>query len=650
VVFGGNVNGKLRRAKIGITLAVTSVVMMLGFNNCQGDGALDLNSQAPGGGGLNSGSVDDVTGTLCEQDIKRFYSRAWLGFLKTQCAACHTDGPGKGRFTSNNINEAFDEFMMIGQDKVAKNATSPNHNPPATGTHHFMEVNEMKVDYLQALDKYAACSGDSSVIPVEPPIERITLFSAEKDIGALIENTPINQVRTLTWDINTEIYSLSDAQEIPDIPGAGTISIQIGRYKNSAGNTYYSFFNPTLSGNTVDMNIVGIFIRMNGILLNYPTTFSFVDAKLQDMADKKPAGTQSELISTGSIVAPKIISPSDKISLQFIEIKSITLPPPPLPNPVNFVVRDSGGVPSFSSVPILVQPQVDPNFRYDRPMEMEFEIGLQRPADDTVTVTFSDISEMCGLNYGLANDNLQQSMRRLSATCEAQVFTQICAGRSDCNATTSTARNEFAFMRARSVQGAVYRRFDWDYRIDNRSVSFSPGQQFAKVKVYLSTNIRRTFNVPLSFPASVSPTAGEANRLLTLRLESVTGEGVMGTNVNANLVVRKHNNPVPPSAPPGEPSILRYQDMMSSVGVLELNCVKCHNSDDNAGSYDMTNFELMVQNGVLKPGGSLFDSEMYTRMTKDFGNLAKPMPNDGFMVSSEVDKVKRWIEAGAPNN
>ena len=96
-------NGKLKRVLIGFLLASSSLVLMLAFNNCKGEQAINLGSEAAPKDGSFSGSMDEVTGTLCEQDIKRFYSRNWHNFTKTNCASCHSNGPGKGRFANANV-------------------------------------------------------------------------------------------------------------------------------------------------------------------------------------------------------------------------------------------------------------------------------------------------------------------------------------------------------------------------------------------------------------------------------------------------------------------------------------------------------------------------------------------------------------------
>ena len=571
--------------------------MLLGFNNCQAtkDSALNLepdtaNSLTPAEG------IDGVTGTLCEQDIKRNFGRSWYEFARTNCATCHANGPGKGRFANSNINTAYDEFMLIGFDKVGKNATNPNHNPPFTGTQHFMEINSYKVEWLKSLENYSVCSGDYSVAPTEPQIDKISISTTEKNIGLTADNT----TKTLTWTINTEVKRQAGKPgNDPNIPG-GLFSISVGRYKNTAGASYYTFFSPTLNGQTVDVNVNGLFISVNGLLLRYPSTFSFLNVdirKIQDIVGDNKA----TLISGGSLVAPKFVVPSDTISVSFIEMKQITMLPPPPPNYLNITSAKTnivGAAETFKDI----------------------TLSLSRPAEEPIVVSLSENSDLCGSIFSFANDNSPGSMRKLSATCMPTVFAAVCA-------TGTCSDPVLTYGRSRSVQGSTFNRFDWDHKVPNLNVTFMSGEQTKTIRIDFSTNIRK-----------------EVNRVLTMEVTSINGAGVLGTDIAAHFAVRKYNNP------DANVGIQRYSELMDRrFGILGLNCVKCHNSDTNAGGYDMTNYDLMVSRGVLVPLVPN-TSKMYFRMNPSLGNLSKPMPLDGFRPLDQVLEIEKWILDGAKNN
>jgi hypothetical protein len=587
----------MNRTYVNVGLAGLGLVLLLGFNNCQAtkDSALNLetdtaNSLTPAEG------IDGVTGTLCEQDIKRSFGRSWYEFSRTNCATCHATGPGKGRFASSNINTAYDEFMLIGFDKVGKNATNPNHNPPFTGTQHFMEINSYKVEWLKNLEKYSVCSGDYSVAPTEPQIDKISISSTEKEIGL----TADNQTKVISWTINNDIKRQAGKPgNDPNIPG-GVFSISVGRYKNSAGATYYTFFSPTLNGQTVDVNVNGLFVSLNGLLLKYPSTFSFLNVdvrKIQDIV----GDNKSTLVSGGSLVAPKYVVPGDTLSVSFIDLKQISLPPPPEPNYLNI---------SSSNTNIIGTGET---FK-------DITLSLTRPAEEPIVVSMSENTDLCGTNFTITNDNSPGSMKKLGTGCLPSVYAAICPG-GGCSDEVLT------YGRSRSNIGSTFNRFDWDHKFTNLNVTFMSGEQTKTIRIDFSTNIRK-----------------EVNRVLTMEVSSINGAGLLGPNITTHFAVRKYNNP------DSTPGVQRYSELMDRrFGILGLNCVKCHNSTDNAGGYDMTNYDMMVTNGVLVPSVPTA-SKMYFRMNPSLGNLAKPMPLDGFRPLDQVIEIEKWILDGAKNN
>ena len=590
-------NGRINRTYINFGLAGLGLILLLGFNNCQATKDQAINLETDTSSSLTPAQgIDGVTGTLCEQDIKRNFGRSWWGFTRTNCATCHANGPGKGRFATPNINLAYDEFMLSGFDKVGKNATNPNHNPPFTGTQHFMEINSYKVEWLKALENYSVCSGDYSVAPTEPQIDKISISSSEKVIGL----TADNQTKVIAWTINNDIKRLAGKPgNNPNIPG-GVFSISVGRYKNTAGATYYTFFSPTLDGQTVDVNFNGLFISLNGLLLKYPSTFSFLKVdvrKIQDIV----GDNKSTLVSGGSLVAPKFVVPGDTISVSFIDLKQIVMLPPPPPNYLNITSSKTNVI------------GVGETFK-------DITLSLSRPAEEPIVVSMSENSDLCGTGFTFTNDNVPGSMKKLGAQCMPDVFAAICAA-GNCSDAVLT------YGRSRSVQGSTFNRFDWDHKAPNLNVTFMSGEITKTIRIEFSTNTRK-----------------EVNRVLTMEVTSINGAGVLGSNIATHFAVRKYNNPE------ANLGVQRYSELMDRrFGILGLNCVKCHNSDTNAGGYDMTNYDLMVSRGVLVPSVPN-TSKMYFRMNPTLGNLSKPMPLDGFRPLDQVIEIEKWILDGAKNN
>lgn len=570
-----------------ISVTISFVVIAIFFNNCKGssEGALDLKSLTDSG---SSAGGAGSTG-LCEQDLKNLYARGWQTFLKTNCAICHSNGPGKGRFANSDLNVAFTDFMQVGFTKVAGNAVNPTHNPPYTGVQHTEAVNSLKVEWQNGLLENAKCSGDNSQLPTETQAQKITLKTTELAVGLTTEGSK----KELTWVINSDLTRIKGAEALPNIPG-GKISITVTRLKNSSGATYYDFSIPTLFDASVDTRIQGIFINMNGFLLGYPTTFSYIDKNIRKGSKDDISG----LISIGTLVAPKAILPTDTISLSFINITSIALPDAPPPITVNLATGKNIVVPKGTDF-------------------MDVTMMLSAPAQEPVVVTLTENNDLCGTAATYTNSNTL--FKTISPTCLPDVYNTVCPGGS-----CPTVAKDFG--RAKSVVGTTWNRFDWDYKFPINSVTFGIGDSSKTVRVYFSKNTRN-----------------EKNRLLTLDIASVLGSVVIGNNKTSNFIINKFDNPIPSG------NVLTLSELMNeSAGILGQNCVKCHNSATIAGGYDMTDYDWMIRNRVVVPND--VNSKMYVRMHDSGNTLIKPMPFDGFLPTPQVLEVERWLLSGALNN
>ncbi len=573
-------------------LGLSFTVLVLFFNNCKGNSEAALNLDTANGivGGAGG------TGTLCEQDIKNLYARGWQDFLKTNCTVCHANGPGKGRFANADLEIAYGDFQSIGYTKVASNAVNSSHNPPYSGVQHTQIVNELKVEWQKGLQDYAVCTGDSSNLPVESQIEKISLKTISKVIGAAADGvaTPI------VFDLNTELNRIKGTTPLASLPG-GKFVIYVTRLKNAGGFTYYTFSRPKIYGSTVDAQIEGIFVNVNGFLLNYPTTFSFVNKGIRAGSTNASVTDVSGLISTGSLVAPKVILPTDSMSVSFIDIKKVTLPPPPPPNTVSI----AGGRSVF----------VTPGTSY-----VDLTLTLSAPAEEPILVTVAENMDLCGTAGTAANSNTL--FKTVSDTCLPEVYSAMCPG-GNCPA----AAKDFGRARIVLPTGNTYNRYDWDYKFSGASANFSINESAKTIRVYFSKNIRQ-----------------EKNRVLTFDIASVLGTVNLGANPKVNYIISKYNNPTP------DPDVLTFSQLMNpQSGILGQNCVKCHNSLDNAGGYDMTDHQMMLDRRVLIPRD--VNSKMYVRMHPNPEFLNKPMPQDGFLQDgNKILEVEKWIMQGALDN
>jgi len=195
--------------------------------------------------------------------------------------------------------------------------------------------------------------------------------------------------------------------------------------------------------------------------------------------------------------------------------------------------------------------------------------------------------------------------------------------------TLSTTGNENMANIAKGLTDATgRRRFNWDYKITSSlSVTFLPGDTTKFVDIIFSDDLR-----------------DEVDKTLTLTLTDPFG-GTVGTNKNLVLTIPDYNSPNVGS--------VTFAQLMSTGGILEMNCVRCHNSIDRQGGYDMTDYQEMVSKGVIIPGDLTPNNhKMYRRMNPDApdAGLITPMPLDGFLTQDLTLIVEDWIKAGAKNN
>jgi hypothetical protein len=183
-----------------------------------------------------------------------------------------------------------------------------------------------------------------------------------------------------------------------------------------------------------------------------------------------------------------------------------------------------------------------------------------------------------------------------------------------------------------SVLGIGQNRFDWDYKIDpttSTSLNLPANVKTASINIIFSDDHR-----------------ADVDKVLRLELGTPLG-AVIGANSALRIALPNYNPPHTGTAP------TFAQLMNPKSGVLGVNCVKCHNSVQRQGGYDMTDYQDMVNRGIIVPGDRVAeDHKMYRRMNADSPNLAglQSMPLDGFLPFDQVDLVNQWILDGADNN
>ena len=395
---------------------------------------------------------------------------------------------------------------------------------------------------------------------------------------------------------------------LPVLGATSKFQIKVTYRKNAAGQDYYAFHDPVVFNNATDVKVKTIYIKLNTRLIMYPSTFKYINKDIY--ANSTNTGDNIGLLSTGGLVALGAVTSQDFVNVAFETLEPETLGPRPAPVTIGFT-DIIGGMISATS----------PTGR-----DVSFEVASNLPPDSPVVVSVDPANDsVCGKTG-------DQSFT-VSSTCLKPVYDYMRAqGYNDGDI-------NLQFKKARLVtDGGDYNRFDWDYKVITNSFNlFLASGQRKNAVIRFSTDIRR-----------------ETNRVLRLRVNVMSNNGkVSTTNNDMYVIILKAGNPAPAT---GEVTFSSL--MLPGTGTLGLNCVKCHNSRDLNGGYDMTNFDLMLSKRVIiqdaaNPDYAADNSKMFNRMNPDYpGNVnLSPMPLDGYLTNDQlVDLVRQWIRSGAKNN
>lgn len=531
-------------------------------------------------------STDGSSGSICEDSLLGLYQRGYYKFVRDNCVSCHATEADKPQFASPDINWAYKVFMDKGYTKVSDNAINIGHQPGYTGPQHTQAVNELRLEWQQGLKEFNQCKGSSGAI--ETGVDPATLLSLETT-KLQLPVLALDKQERIVWDLNSQINKIKPEAVIPIVPGA-KLSLLITRHQTAGGEDYYTLTKPIIFGSTVDIRVKTMYASINGRPLKYPTTFKFLSAAIRAGSKEDTTG----LLSTGGLTAPGTVSSQDYISLAFEKLESTQLPAPKPPTLAN-----------------LTGAQV--RFVNSATGSMDFEVALSEVPDEPVTLTVSEEgSSMC--------QAAPDAFVVPSANCLPEVFQAM-------GPQGMTTPDHLKLGRARSVVGNAYNRYDWDYRFSLSSMTLAGVDTKRSFSIEFSRDLRR-----------------EENRILRLKLNIASSTAIVGSQDIVYVVIRRMDNPTPA---PGE---ITFSQLMGSKGVLNANCVKCHNSRDRNGGYDMTDYQLMLTRGILIPGD--IQSKMYRRMNELDRVLSglTPMPIDGSLDYRYIAPVSEWILNGAKNN
>lgn len=608
----------LRKFKISLLALAVIPVLLVAFNNCSQNfmtetsisgevSSSNMESNSSPSGNNTAPQPEAPTGVvgvndpenkgadLCEKQIRSAFSAGYHQFFQrdTACLRCHNVGPGKGRFANPDLEAAYIDFSRMGYITLGDKAKS-DHQRPYTGASNVTTINDLQALWSQTLQEYATCKGTVVQPTVDSPEDRVAFRTASKAIPVM----GFDEEKTMTWSMNPDISSVKTGHVMPTLAGAQLI-VTISRRKTSSGEPYYLITRPQIKNSAVDVRVKALSVFINDVFLKYPTTFTFVDAKVRQNTTDNTLAT----FSTGSMAAPGVFSNADTLALGFELIEQTVLPPPAPAMTAQF---------SAAKTQWVVQGQTF----------LDIDVVLSRPAEEVVTINVNDIgNKLCSANISVTTANSTSVQLNENATCYPEVKNMICP------TSDASCLPKLQVYRARSIVGSSYNRYDWDFILEGTSFVFFPGDVKKTFRIYFSQDIRK-----------------EGTRLLTLQMNIATASVTAGTNAEIHFIFNKLINPDPPFG------VATFSELMNPMsGILGTRCLECHNSTKLEGGYDMSNYALMRSKNILIPGD--VNSKMYMRMNPnaDQGNL-RSMPLNGFLETQLTREVEQWILNGALNN
>lgn len=177
-------------------------------------------------------------------------------------------------------------------------------------------------------------------------------------------------------------------------------------------------------------------------------------------------------------------------------------------------------------------------------------------------------------------------------------------------------------------QNTLFNRFDWDYRFKSSAKQvFTAGESSKAFQIIFSDDLR-----------------DDVNKTLTLKLTNVSGGLSLGSNTQIVLALPDYNEPAPLTE-------VTFAKLMNNGGILSTECQICHNSLDNHGNFDITDYKGMTDKGIIAPGNSdLSAHKLYIRTNPNSSFPFMAMPPRGFLDPIKMDAIKKWLQAGAKNN
>lgn len=585
------------------TLSLVLCALALLYNNC---GAKHEGEQTTASSELGGNF------TCADQlDKMSLFSRTYHPFLMNTCASCHQGaGPGPHAFASSGVQLAFDSFdQNVGYSKI--NTFAVNNHSTAAGSGNQITVDKLAALWVEGLETIEYCKtvgDDGSGLPSEDQdgANRIRTFS--KAI-----NPDRTRPSTITWNVGTDLIP-GHGLNLGTLPGV-QIQVDVEIFERP-GLISYVVSNPRIRTTQTDVHIKSILVKVNNQAAPSQRAFYFVDTNIRSWNAQNPLfrstdpnmRNRNDAISSGSLVIAGEVRTTDVISLSIETVESVVLPPPIEAPEIRFVnntlsVTESSGV---------ISVDLELSKTWNELTSAEVTFGPETTIDDQCCISSTNSMGM-NISPDLFRRDIQDFDSEKSLTLNNRV---------NFNFTGSTGR----------------------YR-----VSFAAGETRKSLRLKIVQDQRVEPTETLHLIIDPNP-----NRLIKLK---------PGATNQATRISITDDDITPLTGPYRR----TYTRLMGSGGILFNQCLRCHNSVDNQGGYDITNYEEMVRKGVLVPMSyaqfklapefplpinevnRVKTSIMFQRIEGNIPGL-QPMPLSGTLNPTDRREIMDWIEEGAFNN
>ena len=402
----------------------------------------------------------------------------------------------------------------------------------------------------------------------------------------------------MTWNLRDH-YLSGGVNFDPNLYGNITITVDVQIFQRP-GIINYVVSNPRVNSDATDLNINSLLFKLNGRATPAQRSFYLVDKNIRAWNANHPDFTradpdpntaineyeyQARLISGGALVVLGEVRTTDVLSLSIGSIEQITLPPPS-PDPAI----------SFGQTTMSVQEGYQ---------IIDIPINLDAASSE---VTYAEVI------FGPDTTIKDECCRMTQNDDGQQIFVQH----------FDRDIQDFDQIAVQKFNSRV--NYDSPGTPGRYLVTFRDGQTTQNLRIKIVEDQRVEPDEVLHL--QIDPT-----RLTKLR-PALNNQDFRLTIQDDDVALNLNSE--------------SYSDLLNDGGLLQTECLRCHNSVLNRGGYDITHYELMVNRAILLPGNP-DSSLMFRRMDANTPGLL-PMPLTGLIPALDRARVSSWILNGAPNN